>query len=357
LQHAGYAAQLALKRDMLAETLARLGGLTDLDVPALVPSPEPFGYRSRARFAVTRPKSGPASLAYYQAESHRLVPIPECPVLAPRLNEAVAHLNHLLAVSESRSLALQEVRLGVSATTGEVVIRYTAEHGTRALAEAWFAQVRTGVAWVKGQALTAGRGFQTCRWVEGDTTLTERLAGLTFRVSDRAFVQANWKLNETLVEAVTSWALNGAAPLPLRVLELYAGIGNLGLPIARAGALVTLMEGNPAALADARYSARVNHVGRCRFRSGPVEAFLAACAPGEYDLVLLDPPRSGLSKEALAGLLRLKPGRILYLSCDPPTLARDLRAVGEAGYRVTRLQGYDMFPQTMHIETLVELAN
>jgi tRNA/tmRNA/rRNA uracil-C5-methylase (TrmA/RlmC/RlmD family) len=81
-----------------------------------------------------------------------------------------------------------------------------------------------------------------------------------------------------------------------------------------------------------------------------------ASTPDEYDLVLMDPPRTGLSKEALTGLLRLRPHRLVYLSCDPPTLARDLRAMWEAGYRVARLQGFDMFPQTMHIETLVELT-
>ena len=158
------------------------------------------------------------------------------------------------------------------------------------------------------------------------------------------------------VETVADWALKGQERAPLRVLELYAGIGNFGLRLARGGALVTLVEGNPAALADARYNARVNHVGRCRFRHGPVETILDASTPDEYDLVFMDPPRTGLSKEALAGLLRLRPYRLVYLSCDPPTLARDLRAMREAGYRVTRLQGFDMFPQTMHIETLAELT-
>ena len=186
--------------------------------------------------------------------------------------------------------------------------------------------------------------------------LVEQVGDLRLRCSDRSFVQANWKLNETLVETVTAWALEGKGESPLRVLELYAGIGNFGLPIARAGALVTLVEGNPAALADARYNAKVNHLGRCRFRSGSAEAFLAGSTPGDYDLALLDPPRTGLSREALAGLTRLRTRRVLYLSCDPPTLARDLRAMREAGRRVTRLQGYEMFPQTAHVETLVELA-
>jgi len=355
LQHAAPAVQLALKRDILAETLARLGGLTDLVVPPVIPSPEVFGYRSRTRFAVLRSQRGSASLAFHEEGSHRLVPIAECLLLPQRLNATVAHLNRLLAVPESHAIELQEVSLGLSFTTGEVVIQYVAERCTRPQAEAWFERVLTGVAGVKGQALLAGRGRQARRWVAGETTLTEQLAGMTFRLSDRAFAQANWRLNEILVEAVRTWAVEGVASSPLRVLELYAGVGNFGLPIARAGALVTMVEGNPAALKDARYNARVNHVGRCRFRSGPVEEVLAGSDPGEYDLILLDPPRSGLSKEALSHLVRLRPGRILYLSCDPPTLARDVREMRESGYRVARLQGYDMFPQTMHIETLVEL--
>jgi 23S rRNA (uracil1939-C5)-methyltransferase len=356
LQHASPAAQLELKRAILAESLLRLGGLTDVDVPPLIPSPEVYGYRHRARLAVVTPRGKTASLAYHEEGSHRLVPIAACPLLAPRLNEAVAHLNRTLPGSGAMAAVLREVRLALSVTTGELMIQYEAERCTRRQAEGWFERVRTGLAGVKGQVMITGRGLQQRRWVDGETALTEQVAGLRLRSSDRSFVQANWRLNETLVETVTDWALSGQKGASLRVLELYAGIGNFGLPLARGGALVTLVEANPAALADARYNARVNHVGRCRFRHGPAEAILDASTPDEYDLVLMDPPRTGLSKEALAGLLRLKPHRLVYLSCDPSTLARDLRALREAGFRVTRVQGFDMFPQTMHIETLGELA-
>jgi 23S rRNA (uracil1939-C5)-methyltransferase len=356
LQHASAAAQLELKRAILAETLVRLGGLTDVDVPPLIASPEVYGYRHRARLAVVTRKGKTASLAYHEEGSHRLVPIAACPLLAPRLNEAVAHLNRVFAGSGAMATVLQDVRLGLSVSTGELVIQYEVERCTRRQAEGWFERVRAGLAGLKGQVMIAGRGLLQRRWVDGESTLSEQVAGLRLRCSDRSFVQANWRLNETLVETVTVWALTGQESAPLRVLELYAGIGNFGLPIARGGALVTLVEANPAALADARYSARVNHVGRCRFRQGPAEAILDASTSDEYDLVLMDPPRTGLSKDALAGLLRLRPHRLMYLSCDPPTLARDLRAMREAGYDVKRLQGFDMFPQTMHIETLVELA-
>jgi 23S rRNA (uracil1939-C5)-methyltransferase len=356
LQHASPTAQLELKRSILTETLVRLGGLTDVDVPPLIASPEVYGYRHRARLAVVTPKGKTASLAYHEEGSHRLVPIAACPLLAPRLNEAIAHLNRALAGSGVLATVLQEVRLALSVTTGELMIQYEAERCTRRQAEGWFERVRTGLAGLKGQVMIAGRGLQQRRWVDGETALTEQVAGLRLRCSDRSFVQANWRLNETLVETMTDWTLTGQDRAPLRVLELYAGIGNFGLLLARGGALVTLVEANPAALADARYNARVNHVGRCRFRQGPAEAILDASMPDEYDLVLMDPPRTGLSKEALAGLLHLRPHRLVYLSCDPPTLARDLRAMREGGYRMMRVQGFDMFPQTMHIETLVELT-
>jgi len=356
LQHAGAAAQLELKRAILAETLARLGGLTGVTVPPLAPSPDVYGYRSRARLAVSVPPQGAPSLAYFEEGSHRPVPIAQCPLLAPRLNEAVAHLNQMLAGSRATASLLQEIRLGLSVTTGAVVLQYAAERCERAQADAWFERVRTGFAGVQGQVMIAGRGPHQRRWVEGDTTLTEQVGPLRLRCSDRSFVQANWKLNETLAGTVTAWALESKRDAPLRVLELYAGIGNFGLALAREGALVTFVEGNRSALADARYNARINHLGRCRFRSSSAETFLEGSVPGDYDLVLMDPPRTGLSREALAGLVRLKAGRILYLSCDPPTLARDLRAMQETGYHLTRLQGYDMFPQTMHIETLIELT-
>jgi 23S rRNA (uracil1939-C5)-methyltransferase len=356
LQHASPTAQLELKRSILTETLVRLGGLTDVDVPPLIASPEVYGYRHRARLAVVTPKGKTASLAYHEEGSHRLVPIAACPLLAPRLNEAIAHLNRALAGSGVLATVLQEVRLALSVTTGELMIQYEAERCTRRQAEGWFERVRTGLAGLKGQVMIAGRGLQQRRWVDGETALTEQVAGLRLRCSDRSFVQANWRLNETLVETMTDWTLTGQDRAPLRVLELYAGIGNFGLLLARGGALVTLVEANPAALADARYNARVNHVGRCRFRQGPAEAILDASMPDEYDLVLMDPPRTGLSKEALAGLLHLRPHRLVYLSCDPPSLARDLRAMREGGYRMMRVQGFDMFPQTMHIETLVELT-
>jgi len=356
LQHATAAAQLTLKRNVLAETLARVGGLTDLIVPPLVPSPEVFGYRNRARFAVAAVAGQPPGLAYYEEKSHRPVRIETCLLLPPALNDAVRAINDLLAVGGAIASNLREVRLGMSFTSGELVVQYLGEHATRRQAEAWFAAVRSNIPNLKGQSLIVGRGEHSRRWTDGNLTLAEAVAGVTFLFGERSFTQANFKLNETLVRTVMDWVTAMRGSEPLRVLELYAGVGNFGLPIAREGALVTLVEGHRTALTNARETAKLNRIRNCRFRSDSAEAIMRISKPEEYDVIVLDPPRSGLSKEGLAELLRLRPRWILYLSCDPPTVARDVRGMRTAGYHVSRIQGFDMFPQTMHVETLVELT-
>src|SRR3989442_15124455 len=250
LQHASALAQLEVKRAILTETLVRLGGLTDVDVPPFVASPEVYGYRNRARLAVVTPKGKTASLAYHEEGSHRLVPIAACPLLAPRLNEAVAHLNRALAGSGTMAAVLQEVRLGLSVTTGELMIQCDAQRCTRRPAEGWFERGRTGLDGLKGQVMIARRGLQQRRWVDGETALTEQGAGLRLRGGDRSFVQANWRLNGTLVEPVAGWALKGQERAPLRGLELYAGIGDFGLPPSCGGAVGAIWGGKTAAPSD-----------------------------------------------------------------------------------------------------------
>ena len=118
-----------------------------------------------------------------------------------------------------------------------------------------------------------------------------------------------------------------------------------------------MVEENPYAIVDARKSASRNHIGRCRFRSMTVEKFLENVQPNEYEAILVDPPRTGLSKSCIDSLIRVRAGRIYYLSCDAASLARDASCLGAAGYRAHRAQLFDMFPQTAHIETLLELIH
>ncbi len=349
LQHIQYEAQLKLKRDMLAETLARVGKVKVEDIAPVVPSPNVYGYRSSVRFTVFRQRSGFA-LGFHREGSHKPVEA-SCCLLAPdSVRRLVAQVSEGLAAQRSLPVQLEALEVKYSVAFGSILLVWHTGSATREQARELWDLWGDGLN-VVGQVVVSRNGT---RWVTGQDWIADRLDGLTFRIGDRSFMQANWALNEALARTVAEWA----APSPgLRVLELFAGIGTLGLSIARRGALVTLVEGNRRAMADARRAARINHVGRCRFRAESAEAFLKTMHFAEYDVALVDPPRTGLSETCVQGLVRLGAARLLYLSCDPPTLARDLARLCAGGYRIVRVQPFDMFPQTAHLETLVELAH
>ncbi len=353
LQHIQYEAQLRFKREILAETLTRVGKL-QIDVPQIVPSPNPYGYRSSVRFVVFRSKPG-FTLGFHEEGSHQPVEAAGCLLVPEAMRKVIADVQERLARYGKLPVQVESLEVRRSVAFGSTLLSWRTSPALRSQAEKLFALFQD-VPNVIGQVVTAsgeGSGGRSQRWVQGQDWIADRLDDLLFRITDGTFVQANWPLAETLARTLVEWA----TPLPgLRVLELYAGIGVLGLPLARRGALVTEVEANRWALADARHVAKTNHIGRCRFRHLKAEECLDATTAEEYDAVLMGPPRTGLSPESLRGLLAINVPRLFYLSYDPATLARDLGKLCAGGYRIVRLQAFDMFPQTSHIETLVELA-
>ncbi|MFM8550698.1 MAG: 23S rRNA (uracil(1939)-C(5))-methyltransferase RlmD [Nitrospiraceae bacterium] len=352
LQHLGYEAQLVQKQVILRETLARLGKIAVDDLPPVMPSPDPYGYRSTVRFMVFRPgKSQDKGLAlgFHREGSHEPVPASGCLLAFAPMREAATLIDERLAKGMRLSLHLESVEIRYSVSSGSLLLIHHTGPAKPDEAQTVFGLFQD-LPKLVGQVLVAQNGK---RWVQGQDWIEDRLDEVTFRISDRSFMQTNWRLAERLSKTMADWL----GPLEgVRVLELYAGIGMLGLSLARAGALVTEVEANEAALADSRHAAKVNHIGRCRFRPLTAEAMLAEMQSGDYDLILMAPPRTGLSADCVQELLRVGTGRLLYLSCDPATLARDLGRLSGGGYRIVRMQAFDMFPQTAHIETLVELA-
>jgi 23S rRNA (uracil1939-C5)-methyltransferase len=189
--------------------------------------------------------------------------------------------------------------------------------------------------------------------MRGVDHLWEAYGELRLKMGYRSFMQANWDVFQLLGKMVVEWlgTLKGR-----RILELYAGTGPLGLSLASQGAHVTCVEGNPFAIHDARESIRVNKIAGCRVKISSVESYLLTVQSGAYDVILLDPPRAGLNPKIIDQLGALRVPQVLYLSCDAPSLARDIKSLGEKGYEIRRMQPFDMFPQTAHLETLVELA-
>ncbi|MGH7260644.1 MAG: 23S rRNA (uracil(1939)-C(5))-methyltransferase RlmD [Nitrospiraceae bacterium] len=347
LQHIHYEAQLRYKREILAETLNRVGKL-QVEVPPIVPSPTPYGYRSSVRFVIFRSKTG-FTLGFHEEGSHQPVEAAGCLLVPDAMRKVITEVSSRLARQGRLPVRIDSLEVRRSVAFGSTFLSWRTGPAMRSQAEKLFALFHD-VPDLVGQVVTAeNRG----RWVAGQDWIANRLDDLLFRITDGSFMQANWPLTETLARTLVEWV---APSQGLRVLELYAGIGVLGLPLARRGALVTEVEANRWALADARHVAKTNHIGRCRFRHAKAEELLVETEQGAYDVVLLAPPRTGLSPESLRGLLAINAPRLFYLSYDPATFARDLSKLCADGYRITRLQAFDMFPQTAHIETLVELA-
>lgn len=343
LQHADYPAQLAIKRAVVRETFQRLGKL-DIDVPPVTPSPDPFGYRLRAQVKVGRIGGTPA-LGFFAAGSHTVVNAPVCVVLHARLQAALSALHEFSARPDLRLPRVREVELQTTSATDECVIVLHLDASRAPSLGALAAGLRTRIP-LRGVVAYAHRD----RRVEGRDWLEERIDGLPCRVSDRTFLQVNAGANAQLIATVMAWAgLRGRE----RVVDLYAGFGNLSLPLA-AASRVTAVESSSSAASDARRNARTT--GRSvRVVNRRVEDWTPTVADRDSDLVVLDPPRPGLTRSALGRVLSLNAPRLLYVSCEPATLARDARRFVDAGYRLTRVQCFDFFPHTAHVETLAEL--
>ena len=357
LQHVRYAAQLAYKQDMLKEAFSRIGRIEQAVFQDPVPSPLPYEYRRRVRFRVFQ-QQGLFHLGFVRERSHDPVRGAGCLLVAKPMEEVIKGVEGRLARLRKLPAFLSHVEIRSSDAFGTHLILCTVPRATRHQAHgllALFEDVPSVVGCVLlSSSITASQRRHVRRVVRGEPHLYECFQDLVFRISDRSFMQANWAVYSTIFETVNDWL--SVEDGQIRVLELYAGVGCIGLGLAKNGAMVTGVEENPYAVADAKRSASDNHVGRYRIRAAKVENFLETVAIDEYDVIVMDPPRAGLSRRCAESLNRIKVSRMLYLSCNPSSLARDLNRLCATQYRVRRVQVFDMFPQTAQIETLVELV-
>ena len=337
-QHVAPPAQRDAKAAIVAEQLARVAGVRDAEVLPTVPSPADWHYRARITLAVEGRRAG-----YRRARSHDLVEIADCPLADPVVS---AHLEAARAWVAALRVPLRRVTL--NAAPGGVVLAAsaTARPGPADLdaSEALLARTPS----VRGTVII-GAG---ARLVAGDPTVRVALEpGLALEVPADVFTQVNPGANRRLVETVV--ALGAFAP-GARVLDLYCGAGNLSLPLARRGVTVLGIERSGVAVEAARANAARLRLAGATFRTGDVARALGDLPAGSVDAVVLDPPRAGAA-DAVPALAALRPPRILYVSCDAATLARDVHGLAAAGYRLERVQPIDVFPQTYHVESVAKL--
>ena len=338
-QHLTYAAQLDAKRHIVQEQLRRIAGL-DVAVEPVLPSPHEFGYRRRIKL-----RAAAGEVGYFAAGSHDLVPVARCLLAESAADDGIAAA---AALARALHMRLRRVELiGRAAAGADVVIAAEVEGAWDARDESACRDWLAGFPAVRGLALR-GRGWQRS-WGDVEVEI-EPEPEMLLRAHAPAFTQVNAATNRLLVATVMRFV--DVQPQQ-RVHDLYAGVGNFSLPLRRRGATVIAVEQDRQAAADALAN-QAHHPGPPlrvinERAERAVDRLVAEGAA--FDAVVLDPPRSGAAG-CLAALLRLAPPRLVYVACDPATLARDLADL-RARYRIDAVQPIDMFPHTYHIETVV----
>lgn len=349
-------AQSEAKRRILLDALARIGKMEPaFPVDPMAAASGEFGYRQRARFQVRE-----SAVGFFAPGTRRLVPLTGCMLVEPPIAEAFAQVRRLLETeAPARRIESVEITsLGPEPGGGAGIFLYPA--GARDGRPGPLAR-RTRRAW---EAFSQATGWPLA--VQGDRR-PEELSGwlsrqewqtsggerISLDTSPESFIQPNRKGNEALVSAVLGLAGSPAGPC---ALDLFCGAGNFTVPLGRRFRKILGVESNPFAVRDAERNCRRAGLGGARFlrrEAGSLapEEVREALAGESPDLVLLDPPRRG-ALEAVPLVLALRPGRIIYVSCNPATFARDARALDEGGYAVDQALVVPMFPNTAHVETV-----
>jgi 23S rRNA (uracil1939-C5)-methyltransferase len=342
-QDLGYEAQLRLKESVLRESLARAGA--GWQGPVTVhPSPE-RGWRMRASLHFASGDEG-LRLGLRQEGTRRVVDVESCLQLSDAMNGAARAMREALAsrpalARQARGLDLLEApEGGALVAVLEMALPPAEAHSLAGLAKR--------VPGLTGFGVRAGRRLH---WLDGTPHVEASVLGATLRAHVGSFFQANRFLLEPLVRAVVD-----LVPGDGRVLDLYAGVGLFALPLsARSGAEVLAVEVSPSAVSDLRANARRNGLERVRVLPGDVREVLAAARPEPGERVVLDPPRTGAGPEVVDLLASRAPAVIVYVSCDPATLGRDLARLAGRGYRPDAVHLFDLFPDTFHLEAVVRL--
>jgi 23S rRNA (uracil1939-C5)-methyltransferase len=358
LQHLDYDAQLVTKKLVVNECLQRIG-------KTFVPPGNPLSagnqwhYRNKTQY----PVSGPAwRIGFFEPESHNVVDVEQCltqPPLFDRLRAAVrTRLNDAGETPFHETTGKGNVRhiiLKHSPTSGETVLLYVTAHKELS-PDVWsglaaeFPEVVSIMQSVNPRRTNRILGDRF-RLLQGQGYYTEKMLDLTLRISGPSFFQANTPATELLVKRVLKYLEPDGDKT---VLDLYCGVGTISLPVARFSRRVIGIEVEPSAVADARANIEVNRLSNVEIVEAQVEQGLKRIQ--HADAIIADPPRRGLTQEVIDGISTLQPQVVVYVSCNPATLARDLARFAQKGYETVEVQPIDMFPQTIHVETVAKLV-
>ena len=362
LRHLDYAEELKIKKQHVDDCLRRLGG-QEKETDCIHPSPLVDRYRNKAVFAVGE-RDGKAVFGFYRPRSHDLIPVSDCLLQSEHCLQAAKAVTDFMN-REGISPYREETGKGTvrhifwRESDRDAVLCITAARGFGSRTEALVAFLRDTCPFLTGIVLNINKSrlntiltgeFYTL-W--GSETVRQRFCGAEFEVQPQAFLQVNPQQAEAIYEKVREWAIpTGTKP---EILDLYCGAGTITLCLAGSAGHVTGVEIVPEAVENAKKSAE---------RNGILNADFFCADSSELgklnihpDTAVVDPPRKGLDERVVTDLAALGPERIVYVSCNPATLARDLKRFEEQGYILERAEAYDMFPRTAHVETIVLFNN
>jgi 23S rRNA (uracil1939-C5)-methyltransferase len=352
------------KRRILAESLERVGKFRDLPIAELVASPQSLAYRNKIEFALGGSSRGRRLGLHRALPATGIVDLERCLLIGERPNSILGSAREFFLKGEGKLDPVLDaggdrfrlvVREGRASRQLAVAFRHVPGPFPTAQAAAAFLRERhpdlRGVARI--EAVPGRRGGARLRVLEGSPIVDETLAGTRFELPVYVFFQINTEAAEGLSRDVAASAGAGTG----KAIDLYGGVGTFAIGLARKGFECTVVEADPAAVLAGRQAVARARLEGVRFVAAGAGAFLKGLGRGaRYDLVVADPPRTGLGPGVAEELARLGAPRILMVSCDPPTLARDLRRLGAFGYALERVIPFDLFPQTPHVESVAILS-
>jgi 23S rRNA (uracil1939-C5)-methyltransferase len=347
-QHASYEHQLEIKKEILRENLRRIAKLELQCEIEVHPSP-PWNYRNRSRLQVrTRPEF---AMGYFKFASHDLLPVEECPISSPLINRGIAVFWEAGRAGKAVE-GVREAEFFSNADDTKILVEFLcAPEARRAAVRAWAEELCASMPEIAGVAAfrEPQKGVQEPLVAVGASDLTYQSKTAIYRVSAGSFFQTNRFLTDELIDIVTTGRSGELA------VDLYAGVGLFSTALACNFRHIVSVESSQTAAADLQYNLPVN--GKA-VRSSAEQYLTGKSEPSHcsLDLVVVDPPRSGLGDSVARALASLAAPRLTYVSCDPATLARDLVPLQAAGYRVEQAHLVDLFPQTYHLESVLQLV-
>ncbi|MHB9095527.1 MAG: 23S rRNA (uracil(1939)-C(5))-methyltransferase RlmD [Eubacteriales bacterium] len=367
-QHIDYQLQLELKQRLVEDSLKRIGKITGVSVKPAIGMAQPWGYRNKAQFQVN-PVEGRIRLGFFEEGTHTLVPSADCLLLDSQIREIALMVEEILNKfaaapydRESGTGLVRNVVIRKGWYTSEVmVVLVTSDEkfpDEFALAGEIRDRVPEIVSVVRNICTNPGRQVlgRENHVLSGQGTIIDKLGDLVFHISPTSFFQVNSLQTEILYEKVLEFAgLTGQET----VLDIYCGIGTISLFLARQAGRVIGFEVSREAVDDATGNARANRITNAEFVSGKAEECLPKLVKQGVnpDVIVVDPPRQGVEKRALQAIADMAPKKLIYVSCDPATMARDANFLSFRGYRIKEVQPVDMFPQTNHVECIIMMTN